>query len=79
MSEVIANTLVTKLTEGAVSFQYRKANGELRAATGTLNADLIPESDRASIPAANEGEAVTYFDLDSKGWRRFNRSAVVAA
>lgn len=71
------NAIVTKLTEGQTTFKYRKADGSVRTATGTLNADLIPEADRASIPEAT-GEAVTYFDLGSNGWRRFNRSAIVA-
>lgn len=78
MSDIIANTLVTKLTEGSVSFKYRKANGDVRSAKGTLNADLIPEGDRSDT-ILTEGEVVTYYDLESNGWRRFNRSAIVTA
>jgi hypothetical protein len=69
--------IVTALNEGTVSFSYRKADGSTRKATGTTKADLIPESDRASSNANTDtSEQVRYYDIDSKGWRSFSRSAL---
>ena len=79
MSTVIVEALVKNLSEGSVSFQYRKSNGDIRPATGTIKLDLIPEDARPGAEVKTDGPSVPYYDLDSKGWRSFRRDAIVTA
>ncbi len=74
----VSSTLVKKLTEGSVSFKFRKVDGTVREATGTLNNDLIPEAHRSAVTPADDAATVPYFDLGSNGWRSFRADAVVA-
>lgn len=80
MSTVTTQTLVKKLTEGSVSFKFRKLDGTIRDAVGTLNSDIIPESERSSIviPSA-EATTITYFDEVKQGWRNFRADSVITA
>jgi hypothetical protein len=74
----VTTTLVKKLTEGSVSFKFRKVDGSIREATGTLNNDLIPEGLRSTAIPADDAATVAYYDLGSNGWRSFRADAVVA-
>lgn len=76
MSTVVVETLVKGLTEGSVSFKYRKADGSTRAATGTLNLDLIP-TDKRPAAIKTDGPSVPYYDTDANGWRSFRRDALI--
>lgn len=78
MTTVTTQTLVKKLTEGSVSFKFRKIDGTIREATGTLMNDLIPEDERSTVVPADDAATVAYYDLDAKGWRSFRTNAVVA-
>lgn len=69
----------TLLNEGRVTFTYRKADGSLRQASGTTNANLIPESARAATSNTEESNQVRYYDLGSNGWRSFTRDALDAS
>lgn len=60
-----AAKLQMALAAGEVKFQYRKMNGELRQAVGTLKNML---SDTAM---AFNGTAMFYFDIEKKGFRSF--------
>lgn len=50
-----------------VSFSFKKVDGSLRLANGTLRADALPESKGSDRPT-NFGLFV-YFDLDANAWR----------
>ncbi len=68
------NELIVKLKLGVVSFSYRKKDGSVRKAKGTVNLEQV---EGAKLPngkgaAAPEG-VVNYWDLGSNGWRRFNK------
>lgn len=52
-----------------VTFSYRKANGEIRIATGTLNPFLIPELKKPKETDRNVGSNLKYFDLEKDAWR----------
>jgi hypothetical protein len=52
-----------------VTFSYRKANGEIRIATGTLNPALIPEGMKPKDSSKNFGTNLKYFDLEKESWR----------
>lgn len=52
-----------------VTFSYRKNNGEIRIATGTLNPSLIPEGKMPKDTGKNLGVNLRYFDLEKESWR----------
>jgi hypothetical protein len=52
-----------------VTFSYRKSNGEIRIATGTLNPSLIPEGKMPKDSGKNVGANLKYFDLGKESWR----------
>lgn len=71
------NTLETfqnSLFETVIRFQYRKQDGSLRVAWGTLNPALI-ENAIGRVAAGKvrrkNPNCVTYFDWDRKDWRCF--------
>lgn len=71
-------TLIKNLTEGKVAFSYRKLDGTLRAANGTLDVNLIPADKRpATINTNATAPSISYFDLDRNEWRAFRRGALV--
>lgn len=59
-------------SENPVKFSYKKKNGEIRTATGTLNVDVMGEENAPSgkIESYNE-DTIRYYDLNSEGWRSF--------
>lgn len=71
--KVLSERLKAKLREGGVVFKYKKVNGEIREAYGSLNPSIIGEE---NIPQRSSGynfseDVIRYFDLNSKGWRSF--------
>lgn len=77
MTTVTAQTLVKNLTEGATTFKFRKVDGTIREATGTLNNDLIPEGQRSTAVPAENAATVAYFDIPAAGWRSFRADALI--
>ena len=79
----LAKRIVELMGRGVVEFQYRKLNGRLRQARGTLCRDCSPEYDEALRRIAernaenekgaqeNPLDTVTYWDMDKRGWRTF--------
>lgn len=78
MSTVIVEALVKNLTEGSVAFQYRKTDGSIRNAVGTLNGDLMPETESKKT-VSTDGPSINYYDLESKAWRQFKRDNLITA
>jgi len=70
--------LVQKLTQGEVSFKFRKVDGSIREAKGTLNSDLIPVDQRTSAEIKADAQTIAYFDLTAQGWRSFRSDSIVA-
>ena len=61
-----------RLSSGDVHFTYRKKDGTEREAHGTRNLDIITRY--GAIPSGNgseKGGVITYYDLNSNGWRSF--------
>ena len=79
----LAKRIVELMGQGVVAFQYRKLDGTLRQARGTLCRDCSPEYDEALRRIAernaenekgaqeNPLDTVTYWDMDKRGWRTF--------
>lgn len=72
-TNTLAEQLVAKLRKNQVVFKYKKVNGEIREAYGTLNVKIIGEENQ---PHNNDkyqasDEVIRYYDLNSNGWRSF--------
>lgn len=61
-----AAKLQIALAAGEVKFRYRKCNGEIREALGTLKNMVVDK-----LTAFN-GAAMYYFDIEKKGFRSFS-------
>ena len=68
------------LKEGIAHFWFRKSDGSLRSAYGTLNRDVIERHN--GVPEGEERKgrpfsgAVPYFDLEKDAWRSFKADSV---
>ncbi len=64
-----------RLHSQVVCFSYRKSDGSIREAIGTLKPSILdklvskPKSGRCK---SNRPNQVTYYDLDCEDWRCFN-------
>ena len=57
-----------ELRDNIITFKFRKRNGELRTAHGTLHPDYLPPL-RGGAPRPEK--QMVYYDLDKEGWRSF--------
>ena len=63
------------LKKGVVEFEYKKIDGSLRKATGTLKKSLIPDEykDDERIEKSNSDEVFTYYDIKKEDFRSFRK------
>ena len=81
----LARELVAALGQGKVCFQYKKQNGDLREAYGTLRRSIDPAFDkyveerRSKERRSKHEESLnfTYWDLEKKGFRTFSAARLV--
>lgn len=69
--------LESKMLEQAVKFQFKKKDGTIRDAIGTLRRDLMTLADGALWEPKGESKPenpgiVKFFDLEAQGWRCFS-------
>lgn len=80
MSKEPIQKLEEKLSTGIVLFNYRKKNGEVRYAAGTIHSDLIPSAkapkNASTFLHPKTGNA-NYYDLLAGDWRSFNPSELI--
>ena len=75
----LARRLLDGLGQGVVVFQYRKENGEIRQARGTLCPGVSEDfdhyeykrDDSDAFSRADERGVYVYFDLDRRAFRSF--------
>lgn len=71
MNEINFDRLKELMRTAVIDFSYRKVNGEIRNARGTLDTKYIDE--RGGTPNGTGGEPPTdilrYWDTNSDGWR----------
>ena len=75
----LVRRLLDRLGRGVVVFQYRKENGEIRQARGTLCPGVSEDFDRYeykredadAFSRADEHGVYVYFDLDRRAFRSF--------
>lgn len=75
--------LESKMLETAVRFQFKKKDGSLREAVGTLNRDKMVQQDGTLWEPIGEARPdvptlVKYWDLTVQSWRSFNVFNLVA-
>jgi hypothetical protein len=72
--KVSMTTLRSMLKKGVVKFEYKKKDGSIRKAEGTLRKSLIPEIDKDGGAESDFPEdCFGYYDLDKDDWRMFIR------
>lgn len=69
--------LESKMLETAVRFQFRKKDGSLREAVGTLKREKMVQEDGSVWEPVGEAKPdvptlVKFWDLTVQGWRCFN-------
>ena len=75
--------LESKMSETAVRFQFKKKDGSLREAVGTLRREKMVQADGSVWEPVGEARPevptlVKYWDLTVQGWRSFNVFNLVA-
>ena len=68
--------LKVKMHTGIVRFYFRKVDGTIREAWGTLASNIIPETkgtDRRNNPTIQ-----TYFDTEKQEWRCYKTANLIA-
>lgn len=73
--------LIEGLSEGIVHFAYRKQDGSIRVAFGTLNKDFldnlpIVHPSRSRRRTDNE-EFQLYYDVEKDAWRNFYKKNLI--
>ena len=68
--------LQSKMTEQAVKFQFKKKDGSIRDAIGTLKRALMKQEDGTLWEPKGEGKpepasVIRYFDIEKGMWRCF--------
>ena len=62
------------LRQGVVEFTYKKLDGSLRKAKGTLKPSLLPETDENDDRRKNTNDdCLIYFDLVRNDYRQFRK------
>ena len=70
--EVNINDFKNALRKGVVNFKYKKKNGEIRDAKGTLNVEVMGEENTPKGTGYDIVDTnIRYYDLNSEGWRSF--------
>lgn len=64
------NEFIEKLQKNIVIFRYKKRDGSIRKAEGTLHPKFLPppKSDKEFVRPEYQ---IVYYDLDKKSWRSF--------
>lgn len=70
--------LKAKMLEGITKFYFRKVDGSIREAYGTLNSKLMPARDGESKRKPNDTVQV-YFDTEKLEYRCFKKANIATA
>lgn len=67
--------LKKSLRKGIVHFEFRKKDGSLRRAVGTLKETFLPSLKGSGVRRSDE--VITYFDLEKNGFRAFRKELLM--
>ena len=75
--------LKTLLSEGQVTFTFKKANGEIRKATGTriLKSSVamgFTEDDKPKGTGREIPGVIAFWDIDKGAWRSVRESSIIS-
>lgn len=73
VKKISLTVLRNMLKKDIVEFKYKKKDGSIRKAKGTLKKSLIPEIDKDSQKRDFPEECFGYYDIDREDWRMFLR------
>lgn len=76
-------TLKEEMLKRAVKFSYKKKDGKVREAVGTLRRDLMKLKDGSlwtpkGDPKPEDVSKIDYFDIEAQWWRQFSVQNLVA-
>lgn len=63
------------LTERVVRFSYRKNDGTIRKAVGTLMKSMTPQAQGGGRPTQEHLQL--YFDVEKQSWRSFKKDQLI--
>lgn len=69
--------LKEQMSRGIVRFYYRKVDGSIREAFGTLSEKLVPPTENKSDKKRND-TVQTYYDTERCAWRSYKIANLVA-
>lgn len=69
--------LKAKMAKGIVKFYFRKVDGSIREAYGTLRADLIPQTEASSSDRKKNDTVQAYYDTEKMSFRCFKLANLV--
>ena len=72
-------TLIEQMQQGIVEFAYKKKDGSIRQARGTLSEEYINYEFKTDSARPRPEGLITYFDIDSDGWRSFYEQNLVVS
>ena len=70
--------LVERMKEGVVSFTFRKADGSLREAVGTLQAEVVAPHINGTSTRPENPTLTTYWDNGAENFRCFKKANLVS-
>jgi hypothetical protein len=77
MKKVNASELHEMLCKGQVKFQYKKNDGTIRTAVGTLKSSLITNKPSGGQNKVKAAGYTSYFDVEMDAWRCFAESKLI--
>lgn len=66
-----------RMKEGKVTFQYRKNDGTIRQAVGTLNPKFVTRPSNGGPNKVKDAGYSTYFDVEKDAFRCYAESKLV--
>lgn len=60
-----------RMAKGIIEFRYRKVDGSIRQAFGTLKSSLLPPTKSGYEEKQYISTTQCYFDTEAQGWRSF--------
>lgn len=77
IKKVTNEELRKMMMEGPVTFQYKKNDGTIRQAVGTLNSSLITKKPAGGICHPKNAGYSPYFDVEKDGFRVYAESRLI--
>jgi len=71
------DSLRRKMQSGTVEFVYKKSDGTIRIAQGTLKSDKAVVKGGQTTKSYKQFNTMPYFDIEANGWRAFKVNQLV--